>query len=43
MKTLLLDTHILLWALLDDALLKDEVKTMIKDKITARSQFWKWK
>ena len=34
MKTLLLDTHILLWALLDDALLKDEIKTMIKDKDT---------
>ena len=31
MKAFLLDTHILLWALLDDAMLKEDVRKMIRD------------
>lgn len=32
MKAMLLDTHVLLWTLLDDAMLKNEIKAMIRDK-----------
>ncbi|MBQ4405181.1 MAG: type II toxin-antitoxin system VapC family toxin [Selenomonadaceae bacterium] len=32
MNAILLDTHVLLWTLLDDALLKDKFKAMIRDK-----------